>query len=253
MLTANMNFDEMEYINQLIFKEQSIELSDLVDLSKYEHIWFTSDEHFGSQRALELSQRLEFMPNNISKMNNHIIKCHNRRASYNDLTIHLGDFGKFDYLSYLNGQHIIVQGNYELDNEKFFETELIKPGVMEKLATGISSVVNNIYINNETISKYFSTELCDKIEYIYLTHKPEDCVLSNLIMNVVDNDYKPFKLLSNDKYVMNLFGHIHEKAKVKSYGLNVGIDCHHYFPFSTEEVEFYLMAILKYYDQNVFM
>jgi hypothetical protein len=68
-----------------------------------------------------------------------------------------------------------------------------------------------------------------------------------------DDDYKPLKLIHNDKYIMNLFGHIHEKAKVKPYGLNVGIDTNHYYPFSIEEVEFYLVAILDYYDLNVFM
>jgi calcineurin-like phosphoesterase family protein len=52
---------------------------------------------------------------------------------------------------------------------------------------------------------------------------------------------------------MNIFGHIHEKCKVKRFGLNVGVDAHHFYPVAKEEVEFYLYAILHYYDSEVFM
>ena len=252
---SEMNFEGVAYLNQLAMIEEKIsnknEIGFLIDLSKFNKIWFTSDEHFGSQRAIELSQRIEFMPNNVSKMNNHIIGCHNQRVGKNDLVIHLGDFGIFNYLTYLNGQHILIRGNYEIDDESFFE-KVHAPGVIDKLACGISCLQDNMYFSNNTLSKYFSSKFCDKIELLYMTHKPEDCIIADELINVVEDSYKPFQLM-NGNYIMNLFGHIHEKAKVKPYGLNVGIDCHHYYPFSTEEVEFYLMAILDYYDKNVFM
>lgn len=252
---SEMNFEGVVYLNQLAMIEEKIsnknEIGFLIDLSKFNKIWFTSDEHFGSQRALELSQRIEFMPNNVSKMNNHIIGCHNQRVGKNDLVIHLGDFGIFNYLTYLNGQHILIRGNYEIDDESFFE-KVHAPGVIDKLACGISCLQDNMYFSNNTLSKYFSSKFCDKIDLLYMTHKPEDCIIADELINVIEDSYKPFQLM-NGNYIMNLFGHIHEKAKVKPYGLNVGIDCHHYYPFSTEEVEFYLMAILDYYDKNVFM
>lgn len=50
-----------------------------------------------------------------------------------------------------------------------------------------------------------------------------------------------------------LFGHIHNLQMVKKNGLNVGVDCHHFRPISTETVLFYQNAILKHYDKNVFM
>ena len=59
--------------------------------------------------------------------------------------------------------------------------------------------------------------------------------------------------VEGDRVTMNLFGHIHDKGKVKRFGLNVGIDCNHYYPVSQEEVCFYISAILHHYDENVFM
>ena len=246
----DMGIDDWRYLNQLIMLENvsdDSEISNLVDLTKINKIWFTSDEHFGSQRALELSQRIEFIPNNVSRMNDHIIKCHNQRVGKDDLVIHLGDFGMFRYITYLNGKHLLIKGNYEMDDPNFYE-EIHSPGVSDKLVNGLSSVYNNIHFGNKTLTKYFSSKIYDRIDTLYLTHKPEDCIIS-----YTDDDYKPLKLIHNDKYIMNLFGHIHEKAKVKPYGLNVGIDTNHYYPFSIEEVEFYLVAILDYYDLNVFM
>lgn len=252
---SEMDVKNICYMNQSRILEQKVsdenEIGNIIDLSKFDKIWFTSDEHFGSQRALELSQRIEFMPNNVSIMNNHIIKCHNQRVGKNDLVIHLGDFGMSSYLTYLNGQHLLIRGNYEID-DLFFLEKVCAPGVIDKLAARISSLRDNMYFNNITLSKYFSSKFCDRIELLYMTHKPEDCIIADELINVVEDNYKPFQLM-NGNYIMNLFGHIHEKAKVKPYGLNVGVDCHHYYPFSTEEVEFYLMAILDHYDKNVFM
>lgn len=252
---SKIDFKEVNYLNQLKSIDNiSIELNDVINLSKYNKIWFTSDEHYGSQRALELSKRLEFMPNNISKMNNHIINCHNQRVGDDDLVIHLGDFGLFNYMTQLNGHHILIEGNYENDDPNFMD-HLLSPGVRDKLllVSGLSCVNDNIYIGNKTLLKYFSSDFCEKIQLLYLAHKPEDCILPDTLINTIEDDYKPYKLITNGKYIMNLFGHIHEKAKIKPYGLNVGVDCHHYYPFSVEEIEFYLMAIIEHYDQNVFM
>lgn len=51
----------------------------------------------------------------------------------------------------------------------------------------------------------------------------------------------------------HLFGHIHGRQKVKSWGgLDVGVDCNNFTPVSEEDARFYLDAIKKgYYDQEV--
>jgi hypothetical protein len=40
---------------------------------------------------------------------------------------------------------------------------------------------------------------------------------------------------------------------VKRNGLNVGVDCHNFYPVSVETIVFYTVAIKKHYDENVFM
>lgn len=49
-----------------------------------------------------------------------------------------------------------------------------------------------------------------------------------------------------------LFGHIHKLQMVKRNGLNVGVDCHNFFPISLDTVLFYKNAIENHYDENVF-
>lgn len=67
---------------------------------------------------------------------------------------------------------------------------------------------------------------------IRLTHAPEDARGANFF----------------------LYGHIHHLQMVKKNGLNnVGVDCHQYTPVNVNTVEFYVNAILKHYDQNVFL
>jgi len=71
-------------------------------------------------------------------------------------------------------------------------------------------------------------------ETIYCVHEPL-CSKNNL----EDDDFF-------------LFGHIHEKSKVKRNGFNVGIDANNFCPVDVDTVRFYKNAILKHYDDNVF-
>ena len=61
--------------------------------------------------------------------------------------------------------------------------------------------------------------------------------------------HEPLCGISNDFY---LYGHIHEKGKVKKNGFNVGIDANNYNLVSVDTVRFYMNAIEKHYDDNVF-
>jgi calcineurin-like phosphoesterase family protein len=54
------------------------------------------------------------------------------------------------------------------------------------------------------------------------------------------------------KGAFNLFGHVHKLCMVKRYGLNVGVDCHNFYPISLETVLFYKNAIENHYDKEVF-
>jgi calcineurin-like phosphoesterase family protein len=74
---------------------------------------------------------------------------------------------------------------------------------------------------------------CDG-HYLQLIHEPEEAVA-----------------LSPDHFF--LFGHIHKLQMVKRNGLNVGTDCHLFTPIALDDVLFYKEAILKHYDENVFI
>jgi len=50
-----------------------------------------------------------------------------------------------------------------------------------------------------------------------------------------------------------LFGHIHKSQMVKRNGLNVGVDCHNFYPIDLETVLFWRNAIENHYDENVFL
>lgn len=77
------------------------------------NIQFTSDTHFDSERALHLSKR-PFT--STQHMNECIINNQNSVITKNDIVYHLGDFGNFDYIKYLNGKiKYFIAGNYDKD------------------------------------------------------------------------------------------------------------------------------------------
>ena len=180
-------------------------------------IYFTSDTHFGSERTLKLS----FRPfKNIEKMDEKIIKNWNKIVKKYDTVYHLGDFGNYDIVKKLNGKIILILGNYEMDYMlENFENNFQKFSSFLK-SLGFFEVIKN----NLTL------DLSELNEKVFLTHEPIKC----------------------KKDMFNLFGHIHEKCKVKKFGLNVGIDNYNFKPASLEVVKIYKYAIQNHYDINVF-
>lgn len=179
-------------------------------------IWFTADTHFNQERTLELSKR-PF--DSVQSMTDTIVDRWNSVVNEDDIVYHVGDFGDYDVIERLNGKVNLICGNYELDD--FEEGKITKTELIEK---GFSSVQDCAVLDIEDIGK------------VYLTHKPNDCVDPEM-----------------DKEInFNLFGHIHKLQMVKSFGLNVGTDCHNFTPIDIDTVKFYFNAIKNYYDSNVF-
>ena len=187
-------------------------------------IFFTSDTHFGSERTLKLSRR-PF--NSIYEMDEFIIVNWNNIISPNDVVYHLGDFGNIKILKYLNGIIKLIPGNYDLDNiDEIKKYENNKFKVIEK--TKFLITIDNLIKVNE-----------DDTNSICLVHKPSE-------------------MISN---IFNLFGHVHQLSMVKKftklsktfYGLNVGVDCHRFYPIDVSVVNFYKNAIFNYYDKEVFL
>ena len=80
-------------------------------------LFFTSDTHFSSKRALELSRR-PF--SSVSEMDWTMIERWNRVVPPNSTIYHLGDFGDSWPLRYLNGNIKFIAGNYEKDGKSEF-------------------------------------------------------------------------------------------------------------------------------------
>ena len=65
----------------------------MINLTGKENIFFTSDTHFGQQRALELSRRPFTC---VEEMDRTIMANWNTIVGKDDIVIHLGDFGNYD-------------------------------------------------------------------------------------------------------------------------------------------------------------
>lgn len=193
--------------------------SSFINESKKNKIFFTSDTHFSSERTLEFSKRLF---DNVNDMDDEMIQKWNDVVGDDDTVYHLGDFGNYEVVKKLNGNIIMLCGNYEhkdikdkYKDEKEFEKYLLDLGFSEVIFDK-----NYLLKLKHNDSKY----------EFNLIHEPEN---------------------KSDDY-FNLFGHIHQLQMVKKYGLNVGCDCHKFYPIDVDCVLFYKNAIAKHYDGNVF-
>lgn len=116
-------------------------------------VFFSADTHFGSQRILELSRR-PFK--DINEMDKEIIRLWNETVKNEDTVYHLGDFGNYDIIKHLNGNIVLILGNYE---RKDIENGII---TIEKLKEmGFTDVVNELRI--------------PELDGIFAVHEPERC------------------------------------------------------------------------------
>lgn len=174
-------------------------------------VWFTSDTHYGANRTLELSRR-PF--SSTEEMDDYMIEHYNKLVQPNDICYHLGDFGDYEKVKYLNGKVILIMGNYERkDCEVNYGGDILsfKRYLMD---LGFHAV----YENYSWYKNY------------KLVHEPSK------------HSTKHF----------TLFGHIHRSVQAKRFGLNVGVDCNFFRPIDIETVEFFKTAIEEYYDEEVF-
>lgn len=182
--------------------------------------WFTSDTHFGSERTLTLSKR-PF--DNVAQMDQEMIHRWNAKVKPDDEVFHLGDFGNFDVLERLNGNITLIEGNYERDIE--YDKSPFK--------TVYNRFVRYCFVHPDAESLIATSDGEANMKAVFddfmLVHEPSI------------SDFEMF----------TLFGHVHGQ-KFKRNGLNVGVDCHHFYPVSLDDVFFFRDAIQKHYDEEVF-
>ena len=192
---------------------------------KNQATFYTSDTHFGSERALILSNRPY---KSVDEMNWKIIENWNNRVHPNDKVYHLGDFGELWPFKYLNGEIFLIKGNYEKD-------EINKnPGYIKTLEKYFDKIYEGPFINEDF-------DFSKKI----LCHEPlEGLKLYNILKYEENPDYKNINFI--------LFGHIHGRQKIKEFGIDVGVDANNYYPLSEEEVQFSKNSIIRNkYDSQV--
>ena len=117
-------------------------------------IFFTSDTHFGSSRAMMLSRR-PFT--SVKEMDAALVLNWNNNVSSNDVVYHLGDFGNLDVRSYLHGEIHLILGNYETDDLHQ------NPAMQSDFEKCFASVLPHTML---TLKDGSAT---------YLTHKPSEC------------------------------------------------------------------------------
>ena len=105
--------------------------------------WFTSDTHFGSSRALELSCR-PFK--HVDEMDWAMIQKWNDKVKPGDKGYHLGDFGELWPLQFLNGDITLILGNYE---RKLDDEEIHKLLTHPKLKVESSDEVEEFFLAHE--------------------------------------------------------------------------------------------------------
>lgn len=251
--------------------------------------YFTSDTHFGSERTLELSKR-PFA--SVKEMDDTMISNWNKIVTNNDYVYHLGDFGNYEVVPKLNGKITLIWGNYELKEflDKYRIRGIIstfqywsdyvadkydiykrnhmnlKPDSDENYWQFYSMILNEqvhsgdklsydiqeIYNCQEKFKSFLLNDVgfADVVDFSGLNIRIEKGVKTySLYMN-----HEPCMLnqLPTNDYEKMLFGHIHGRQMVKKFGLDVGVDAHHFRPISTDDVIFYLEAINEHYDYNVF-
>ena len=195
------------------------QLKDCVEVrTQNPRTYFTSDTHFSSERALELSMR-PF--DTIEEMDWTMIERWNKAVMPCDTVWHLGDFGENWPLDYLSGNIKFLNGNYEREGKSTIDRTLV-----------------------EVIGNDATIELNSKI--YYLSHEPERC------KRAVDWHETKQKFQVGKYKVFALYGHIHGRQRIKPFGMDVGVDCSNFTPVSMNEVAFYRDAVEKgYYDENV--
>lgn len=188
--------------------------------------YLTSDTHFNQQRTLDLSKR-PFI--NVNEMNWSLIEKWNNTVSPFDTVFHLGDFGDWSYAKYLNGNIVLILGNYEKKemNDKGLDYIDYHDWVID------SFKFKEVFFNYTTLN--IDSDDLDVHEEVKLIHEPS-------------------KFFERERYKYACFGHTHGRQMIKPWGLDVGVDCHNFTPISESDVSFYINALKRgFYDKEVFI
>lgn len=168
------------------------------------NIFFTADHHFGHANIIKFSER-PF--ESIEEMNNELIKRWNEKIRNDETVYHLGDvsLGKPDFtkeiLDQLNGKIHLIKGNHE----------------------------------------YSALCVPDRFEWIKDYHElyveDEDANLGKQKITLLHYAMRTWN--GSHHGTWQLYGHSHGTLPddEMSLSIDVGVDCHNFYPVSYEEVK----------------
>lgn len=151
----------------------------------------------------------------LTEMDQTLINNWNKKVKSYDIVFHLGDFGEPEFIQYLNGIIYLISGGYDdrYDSQQFINQ------------------IKKYKPNIRLIKQNYKIKIKDG-EYLKLIHIPEHG--------------------QDDGEDFFCYAHVHYQ-KFKRNGVNVGVDCNNYCPIDLDTVLFFRDAVLKFYDNNVFM
>lgn len=204
--------------------------------------FFTSDTHFGHERAIELCNR-PFR--NAQEMNDTIIKNWNERVGKDDIVFHLGDFAMHpraaipDLVKSLNGQIVLLAGNHDTKKTIVgaFACVVFGPLALtkEEITSNDSKIINKIIHvvkqrDNLPRCNYTEDSVGSMSQLFVLSHEPVEISAGELLL-LGENEFAK---------VVNLCGHVHDDWNVldrkdwKHY--NVGVDVQGFKPVTLVEI-----------------
>lgn len=145
-------------------------------------IFFTADTHFGSERTLELSKR-PF--SSVEEMNWEMVKRWNTTVSEGDTVYHLGDFGSPAYFHLLNGNILMVRGNYDSD----YVMDLLKEDGAGEISKGHLFPLNGLKF--WLVHKPVDADDKAKFYLFGHVHKLRMVMTNGLNVGVDCHDFKP--------------------------------------------------------------
>lgn len=169
-----------------------------------ENIFFTSDHHFGHKNIIKYSNR-PF--NDVTEMNEEMIKRWNSKVAPNDKVYHIGDMGMCsaedmrEILYRLNGRIFLIKGNHE-------SSALAVPDRFEWIK-----------------------------DYFELSVKDPETKTGRQKITLLHYAMKVWR--SSFRGTWHLYGHSHGSLKddPSSLSFDVGVDCHDFYPLSYQEVK----------------
>lgn len=174
--------------------------------SDFDKVWFTSDHHFGHENIIKYCKR-PF--ESAVEMDETLIRNWNQKIMPDDIVFHLGDFTLGDaanrYFGRLNGRVYFLKLFWHHDKR---------------------------WLNKNTVfmTKKWYVEFLPPIHIIYVQGLQE----RNLPITLIH--YPLAEWEASHHGALQLHGHSHGNHSGGGRLLDVGIDCHEYFPISLGEV-----------------